>query len=111
VAAQTCPHYSETVHACQQDIVTPNNDTAVLWAWLDLRAEPMVVSVPAVPKGPLLLMQWIDLFTQEFRLYRCAIGPASAQANYISPARNGRAEVPPVSKKVLKGLEPISWER
>ncbi|MFC3214254.1 DUF1254 domain-containing protein [Novosphingobium panipatense] len=36
------------------------------WPWLDLRAEPWVVSVPEVPKDRYYVMQWIDLFTQNF---------------------------------------------
>src|SRR6476620_4306608 len=31
-------------------IVTPNSDTPYSFVWLDLRAEPMVLSVPAVAK-------------------------------------------------------------
>ena len=31
-------------------IVTPNSDTPYSFVWLDLRAEPMVLSVPAVDK-------------------------------------------------------------
>jgi hypothetical protein len=59
-------HYSEPFSPANKDIVTPNNDTPYSWAWLDLRAEPMVVSVPAVPKDRYYVMQWIDLFTQNF---------------------------------------------
>ncbi len=36
-------------------IVTPNSDTPYSMLWLDLRAEPMVLSVPAVDKEALLL--------------------------------------------------------
>ena len=36
-------------------IVTPNSDTPYSMLWLDLRAEPMVISVPAVDKEALLL--------------------------------------------------------
>src|SRR5574338_537021 len=32
-------------------IITPNSDTPYSFLWMDLRAEPMVISVPAVEKG------------------------------------------------------------
>ena len=59
-------HYPEPFTPANKDIVTPNIDTPYSWAWLDLRAEPIVVSVPAVPKDRYYAMQWIDLFTQNF---------------------------------------------
>lgn len=59
-------HYSEPFTPSNRDVVTPNNDTPYSWAWLDLRAEPYVLSVPAVPKDRYYVVQWIDLFTQNF---------------------------------------------
>ena len=44
-------HYSEPFTPANHDVVTPNNDTPYSWAWLDLRAEPYVLTVPAVPKA------------------------------------------------------------
>ncbi|MGA8323603.1 MAG: DUF1254 domain-containing protein [Xanthobacteraceae bacterium] len=43
-------HFSEPAKPENKDIVSPNNDTPYSWAWLDLRAEPIVISVPEVPK-------------------------------------------------------------
>lgn len=59
-------HYSEPFTAANHDVVTPNNDTPYSWAWLDLRAEPWVLTVPTVPKDRYYVSQWVDLFTYNF---------------------------------------------
>lgn len=59
-------HYSELFSPQNRDIVTPNNDTPYSWAWLDLRAEPWVLSVPAVPAERYYLHQLVDLYTHNF---------------------------------------------
>jgi hypothetical protein len=41
-------------------VVTPNSDTPYSMVWLDLRAEPMVISVPAVPKERYYSVQLVD---------------------------------------------------
>src|SRR5277367_993667 len=41
-------------------IITPNSDTPYSLLWLDLRAEPMVLSVPAVEAGRYYTVQLID---------------------------------------------------
>src|SRR5580692_5369429 len=41
-------------------VVTPNSDTPYSFLWLDLRAEPMVLSVPAVEKGRYYTVQLED---------------------------------------------------
>lgn len=53
-------HYPEPFTPANTDIVTPNNDTPYSWAWLDLRAEPWVVSVPAVDRYYVLPFHDLD---------------------------------------------------
>jgi hypothetical protein len=56
-------HYADVFTPDNKDIVTPNNDTPYSWAWLDLRAEPVVVTVPEVPADRYYVLQFIDVFT------------------------------------------------
>jgi hypothetical protein len=44
-------------------VVTPNSDTPYSFAQLDLRAEPMVLCVPAIPKARYYSVQLIDMAT------------------------------------------------
>jgi hypothetical protein len=53
-------HYPEPFGPQNTDIVTPNNDTPYSWAWLDLRAEPWIVSVPAIDRYYLLPFHDLD---------------------------------------------------
>ena len=56
-------HYSKPFTPANRDVVTPNNDTPYSLAWLDLRAEPLVLRVPAVPHDRYYVFQLVDLFT------------------------------------------------
>ncbi len=42
------------------DIVTPNNDTPYSYAWLDLRTEPWVLTMPKIEKDRFYTSQWDD---------------------------------------------------
>ncbi|WP_237064895.1 DUF1254 domain-containing protein [Microbulbifer guangxiensis] len=44
------------------DIVTPNNDTPYSYAWVDLRAEPWVLTLPKIEKERFYTSQWDDLW-------------------------------------------------
>jgi hypothetical protein len=87
----TFRHYAQLFTPENRDVVTPNNDTPYSWAWLDLRAEPIVISVSAVPKERYYVLQFIDLFT-----YNCAYIGSRATGNnagdYLmaGPQWNGR---------------------
>src|SRR5438067_13667281 len=41
-------------------VITPNSDTPYSMVWMDLRAEPMVISVPAVERERYYSVQLID---------------------------------------------------
>lgn len=47
-------------------IQTPNSDTPYSMAGLDLRAEPVVLTVPPIDKGRYFSIQLIDLYTHNF---------------------------------------------
>ena len=47
-------------------IVTPNSDTPYSMIWMDLRAEPLVMTIPKIDKNRYFSVQLIDLYTQNF---------------------------------------------
>ena len=44
------------------DIVSPNNDSPYSYAWVDLRAEPWVLTLPKIEKSRFYTSQWDDLW-------------------------------------------------
>ncbi|MEV7568088.1 DUF1254 domain-containing protein [Streptomyces tanashiensis] len=53
-------HRSQPFTPADTDVATPNNDTPYSVAWLDLRAEPVVISVPAVDRYYVLPLHDLD---------------------------------------------------
>jgi hypothetical protein len=47
-------------------VVTPNSDTPYSYLWMDLRAEPVVVTMPKIEKNRYCTGQLIDLYTFNF---------------------------------------------
>ena len=47
-------------------VVTPNADTPYCMFWMDLRAEPLVLSVPDIEKERYYSFQLIDFYTHNF---------------------------------------------
>ena len=47
-------------------VVTPNSDTPYSYLWMDLRSEPIVVTVPKIEKNRYYTGQLIDLYTYNF---------------------------------------------
>lgn len=46
--------------------VTPNSDTPYSFVWMDLRAEPLVLTLPPIEEDRYYSVQFIDLYTQNF---------------------------------------------
>ena len=47
-------------------VVTPNSDTPYSFLWMDLRAEPIIVTMPKIEKDRYYTGQMIDLYTYNF---------------------------------------------
>ncbi|SEM45647.1 Uncharacterized conserved protein [Pseudomonas sp. ok272] len=47
-------------------IITPNSDTPYSFVWMDLRAEPLILTLPQIAEERYYSVQLIDLYTQNF---------------------------------------------
>ena len=92
-------HYSRGFTPSDTDIVTPSNDTPYSWAWLDLRAEPWVVSLPAVDRY--YVLQWFDLYTHNFA-YLGSRATGNGAGNYLFAGPGWKGEVPSGITKVIR---------
>jgi hypothetical protein len=93
-------HYHRGFTPADTDIVTPNNDTPYSWAWLDLRAEPVVVSVPASPDRYYVL-QWVDLYTHNFA-YIGSRATGSEAGDYLLAGPDWYGQTPDGIRQVLR---------
>jgi hypothetical protein len=93
-------HYSRGFTPADNDIVTPSNDTPYSWAWLDLRAEPMVVSVPAA-SDRYYVLQWFDLYTHNFA-YIGSRATGTEAGDYLFAGPDWQGETPKGIKKVFR---------
>jgi hypothetical protein len=82
-------------------IVTPNSDTPYSMLWLDLRAEPMVLSVPAVEKKRYYSVQLIDSSTYNYG-YIGSRATGNDAGDYLVVGPDWKGETPPAIKKVFR---------
>ena len=82
-------------------VVTPNSDTPYSFVEMDLRAEPVVLSVPEVEKGRYYSVQLTDLYTFNFG-YICSRATGNAAGSYMVAGPNWKGEAPPGVKKVFR---------
>jgi len=88
-------------------IITPNSDTPYSFIWLDLRAEPMVISVPAVPKERYYSVQLIDGNTYNYG-YIGSRATGNEAGDYLVVGPDWKGETPAGIKKVFSSTTPFS---
>ena len=88
-------------------IITPNSDTPYSLAWLDLRAEPIVLSVPAVEKKRYYSVMLNDGNTFNYG-YIGSRATGNEAGDYLVVGPRWKGETPPGIKKVFHSTTDFS---
>jgi len=89
-------------------IVTPNSDTPYSMIWMDLRAEPLVLTIPKIEENRYFSVQLIDLYTQNFDY----IGTRTTGNNggiYVVAGPDWKGATPPGVSKVFHSETQIAY--
>ena len=82
-------------------VQTPNSDTPYSMAGLDLRAEPIVLTVPAIEKDRYFSIQLIDLYTHNFD-YIGSRATGNDGGSFLIAGPRWKGEEPKGVKKVIR---------
>jgi hypothetical protein len=82
-------------------VITPNSDTPYSMVQMDLRAEPIVLCVPAVPKDRYYSVQLTDLYTFNYG-YIGSRATGDRAGCYAVAGPNWTGDVPPGIAKVFR---------
>lgn len=89
-------------------IITPNSDTPYSFAWLDLRAEPIVLTLPKVDPKRYYSVQLIDIYTHNFAyLGRRTTG--SDGGSFLIAGPRWKGKTPKGVKKVIRAESDIVY--
>jgi hypothetical protein len=88
-------------------IITPNSDTPYSLGFLDLRAEPMVISVPAVAKPRYYSVQLTDGNTYNYG-YIGSRATGTAPGDYLVVGPDWKGEAPAGIRKVFSSTTPFT---
>ena len=88
-------------------VITPNSDTPYSIMWLDLRAEPMVISVPTIDKDRYYAVQMIDGNTYNYG-YIGTRTTGSEPGDYLVVGPGWKGETPAGIKKVFQSTTPFT---
>jgi len=82
-------------------VITPNSDTPYSFLWADLRAEPLVLSVPEVEKGRYYSVMLADMYTCNYG-YIGSRATGNGAGTYMIAGPNWKGETPEGVKKVFR---------
>lgn len=88
-------------------IVTPNSDTPYSILWMDLRSEPIVISVPSVERARYYSVQLIDGNTYNYG-YIGTRSTGTEAGDYMVVAPDWQGDTPPGIKKVFRSSTAFS---
>jgi hypothetical protein len=88
-------------------VITPNSDTPYSLMEVDLRAEPTVISVPAVPKPRYYSVQLTDANTFNYG-YIGSRSTGTEAGDYMVVGPDWKGETPPQIKQVFHSTTPFS---
>ena len=88
-------------------VITPNSDTPYSVSFLDLRAEPIVRSVPAVPKERYYAVQLTDGNTYNYG-YVGSRATGTDPGDYLIAGPDWKGEAPAGNKKVFHPSTPFT---
>jgi hypothetical protein len=83
-------------------IVTPNNDTPYSYAWLDLRAEPWVLTMPKIEAKRFYTSQWDDYWGYVLDNPGSVLDGNDGH-NYLVASPSWKGEVPANITRVVRG--------
>lgn len=89
-------------------IQTPNSDTPYTFLGADLRAEPLVISVPAVPKERYYSLQFIDMYTHNFA-YVGSRATGNEAGHYLLAGPAWKGAVPDGVKSVIRSETDLAF--
>jgi hypothetical protein len=82
-------------------IQTPNSDTPYSWLGMDLRAEPIVLTVPAIEKERYFTVQLIDAYTFNFA-YVGSRTTGNGGGSFLIAGPNWKGDLPKGVKEVIR---------
>ncbi len=85
-----------------KDIVTPNNDTPYSYAWVDLRAEPCVLTMPKVEPDRFYTSQWDDLWAYVLDNVG-SVNDGNDGTSVLLASPSWKGEVPEGLDRVIRG--------